>query len=195
LDPVAVGTFECDALVAYYRREWMRFLAGILGMIRGGFGLPRWDALLAAWWVLRANWAWAPLVGSRPDRSQEYMIRFYARIARRRAAPFDPVRAAELELRWWTAHRFPHLSPEGDESAGKGAARQALCTLYSYVFALPVAAVREAAELRVDAFDVSDEWTRSERNRGNPLVASERSLLISSYTALRSALAAAATAQ
>ncbi len=38
-DPVAVGRSECEAWVGYYRRDWPRMLAGLLGMVRHGFAL------------------------------------------------------------------------------------------------------------------------------------------------------------
>lgn len=38
-DPVLVGRAECDAWAAYYRRDWLRMLAGALGMVRHGFAL------------------------------------------------------------------------------------------------------------------------------------------------------------
>src|SRR5690348_3474437 len=42
-DPRRVGELECDAWVAYYRREWMRFLRSAVALTRHTFGLP-WPA-------------------------------------------------------------------------------------------------------------------------------------------------------
>ena len=71
-DPVAVGRSEYLAWVAYYRRDWLRMLAGALGMVRHGFALGPLRNLKAAWHVMRAasttrflpanGWRWLPLL-------------------------------------------------------------------------------------------------------------------------------------
>jgi hypothetical protein len=53
-DPVAVGRAECDSWVAYYRREWRRFLISALALVREGFRLNRRQTVQGAWYVLRA---------------------------------------------------------------------------------------------------------------------------------------------
>ena len=59
-EPVMVGRSECEAWVGYYRRNWPRMLAGLLGMVRYGFALGPLGNLKAAWHVLRGSQAWAP---------------------------------------------------------------------------------------------------------------------------------------
>jgi hypothetical protein len=39
-DPRRVGNLECDAWVAYYRREWTSFLRSAVALTRHTFGLP-----------------------------------------------------------------------------------------------------------------------------------------------------------
>ena len=54
-DPRRVGTLECDAWVAYYRREWLKFLRSAILLTRHTFGLPWARTAHGAWLVLRAN--------------------------------------------------------------------------------------------------------------------------------------------
>ena len=77
MDPVRVGRAECDAWVAYYRRDWPKMLAGALGMVRHGFALGPVRDLRAAWHVLRANQAWAPFPDNDPAAARLSMARFY----------------------------------------------------------------------------------------------------------------------
>ncbi len=72
-----MGRSECDAWVAYYRRDWLRMLAGALGMVRYGFALGPLGNLKAAWHVMRANQAWAPYPDNDPEAAQRHMARFY----------------------------------------------------------------------------------------------------------------------
>src|SRR5437588_4113188 len=39
-DPRRVGALECDAWVAYYRREWLKLLRASIALTRHTFGLP-----------------------------------------------------------------------------------------------------------------------------------------------------------
>src|SRR5664279_4227893 len=64
-DPVVVGRRECDAWVAYYRHEWSALLIASVGLVRDAFGMNAARTLAGAWFVLRANQAWAPY----PDNS------------------------------------------------------------------------------------------------------------------------------
>ena len=72
-DPVALGNAECDAWVAYYRREWRPFLKAAVGMVRIGFGMPWPRTIQGAWYVLRANQVWAPYPDNDPTRARDFM--------------------------------------------------------------------------------------------------------------------------
>ena len=54
-DPRRVGSLECDAWVAYYRRDWLRFLRFAVALTRHTFSLPWPGTIRGAWLVLRAN--------------------------------------------------------------------------------------------------------------------------------------------
>jgi hypothetical protein len=182
-DPVVVGQLECDAWAAYYRREWVPFLRAAVGMVRAGFGMGRLRTLRGAWQVLRANQVWAPYPDNDPAAAREHMRRFYALVARDHPR-LDPARAAALEVEWWRVHREHQHSADVTEDE----LTQALVDLYSYLYELPVEAVRSAAQLRATAMDVSDRWVAAGRNRDDPLLAEERRLLVASFSALREAV-------
>src|SRR3989440_9533256 len=82
-DPVRLGGAETDAWVCYYLRRWRPFLRASVTMVRVGFGLPWPDTIRGAWWVLRANQAWAPFPDNDPAAARAYMRRFYALVVRR----------------------------------------------------------------------------------------------------------------
>jgi hypothetical protein len=104
-DPVVLGRRECDAWVAYYRREWVPFLRCAVSLVRSGYGMGRWRSLVGAWYVLRANQAWAPFPDNDPAAAVGFMQRFYALVARSGHPHLDPARAANLEVTWWRVHR------------------------------------------------------------------------------------------
>jgi hypothetical protein len=66
-DPVRLGGLETDAWAGYYRHEWAKCLRAFVGMVSAGFGMSRRRTLLGAWYILRANQAWAPYPDNDPD--------------------------------------------------------------------------------------------------------------------------------
>jgi hypothetical protein len=123
---------------------------------------------------------WAPVPDNDPDGARATMARFYRLLG----ADIDPVRAAELEVEWWRAHRENQY---GDHEKGE-ALVTALAELYAYTYGAPVASVRRAAELRAEAMDVSDRWIEAGKDPAHPLLREERTLLVRSYAALLAAV-------
>ena len=179
-DPVIVGHRECEAWAAYYRREWVRFLVHTFGMVQAAFGMRRWWTLRGAWYVLRANQAWAP-VANDPAAARDFMRRFYELVVRSGRLRFAASRAAELEVAWWGVHRT-HQHSDGTSNA---VLVDSLNDLYAYVYQSPPDDTRAAAEIRVDAMDLSDRWVAAGAVRGDPLLVLERRALVDSYTVLR----------
>jgi hypothetical protein len=131
--------------------------------------------------VLRANQKWAPFPDNDPAAARALMTRFYGLLKASEGAAFDPVRAAELEVEWWRAHR------DNQHGAGPGAAGalvDALAALYAYTYGVEAADTRPAAALRAEAMDVSDRWVAAGRDPDDPALATERALLVRSYAAL-----------
>jgi hypothetical protein len=183
-DPVVLGRQECAAWVAYYRRDWRRFLPASVRLVREGFGLGSWRTLVGAWLVLRANMVWAPYPDNDPEAARRLMQRFYALVAAGGALTLDPAEAARREVEWWRIHRV-HQRETGLTEDDLVAALQAL---YGYVYGVPEPAVAEAARQRVVAMRHSDEWVANGCDLDDPLLARERLALVASYTALRDAV-------
>ncbi len=179
---MTVARRECEAWAAYYRREWGRVLVASVGLVRAGFRLS-WPATLAgAWWVLRANQAWAPYPDNDPDAARECMRRFYRFVH----VP-DPVEAARREVEWWRVHRLH----QREDTAGRQDLVAALVDLYAYVYDAEPGAVRAAAEYRSQAMQLSDEWVQAGCDRADPRLAAERRALVASYAALLDAVGSA----
>jgi hypothetical protein len=185
-DPRRVGRLECDAWVGYYRREWLKFLRSAIGLTRHTFGMPWPQTVYGAWLVLRANQLWAPFPDNDPDGARRAMQRFYKLLARRYGEPFDPRRAAELEVRWWRVHR-EHQHDDGSDP-DEGPLIESLAALYSYVYGVPEASVVLAAHERALAMRYSDRWVREGRSPASPLLADERAALVRSYAGLLAAV-------
>jgi len=184
-DPVEVGRRECDAWAAYYRHEWARFLPAAVGMVRAGFRMSHRATVAGAWHVLRANQAWSPYPDNDPDTARACMRRFYALVRSSGHAAIDPPRAAVLEVDWWRVHREHQHDPRvtTDELV------DTLNVLYAYVYRASPQLTRPAAELRVEAMDLSDAWVERGCDLADPLLARERLTLVASYTTLRDAAA------
>jgi hypothetical protein len=183
-DPVALGRLETQAWASYYRREWGLALRAFVGMIDQGFGLGPRLTFIAAWHVLRANKAWAPVPDNDPDAARASMMRFYRLVLGHSELSFDPHRASELEVEWWRLHR----AHQRDDSATRGDLERALVDLYSYVYSAPPETMHEAARWRVEAMDLSDAWVAGGCELADPRLAAERRALVTSYSALLDAV-------
>jgi hypothetical protein len=184
-DPRVVGELECAAWVAYYRRDWLAFLGSALRVGRHVFGLSWKTTIQCSWLVLRANQLWAPDPGSDVERSRRMMERFYRIVQQLYDEPFDPARAADLEVEWWRVHRAHQRSTEEGDCP---ALADALARLYSHVYGVPERLVRSAADQRASAMRYSDQWVREGCHQNSPLVAHERDALVRSYSALLTAV-------
>jgi hypothetical protein len=182
-DPRAVGALECRAWETYYRRKWTAFLIASVGLVRAAFRMSWPRTLVGAWLVLRANQVWAPYPDNDPDAARALMRRFYQLLRKSEGLRLDPVRAAELEVEWWRAHREnQHGADAGDELVA------ALTGLYAYTYEADPDGVRRAAALRAEAMDVSDRWVAAGCDPEDPLLAEERALLVRSYASLLAAV-------
>ena len=167
--------------VAYYRREWVALLRSAVFLIRHVFGLSWPWTIRASWFVLQATKLWAPFPDNDPVAARLAMARFFRLVTKHYDESFDAAEAAEaarLEVEWWRVHR------EGQHSSGDSdpqALVDALVALYAYAFGLPDAAVRGAAEQRALAMRYSDQWVRDGCDLESPLIARQRSALVSSY--------------
>jgi hypothetical protein len=180
-DPVTLGHRECGAWVAYYRREWLRLLGNAFGMVRTGFGMNWARTMIGAWYVLRANQAWAPYPDNDPDAARAYMRRFYALVADSSDLRLDPDEASRREVDWWRVHR----ESQRDDALVDEQLVESLCDLYATVYGVDPDDLREAARHRVAAMALSDAWVDEGCHLASPLLARERRELVACYSALR----------
>lgn len=183
-DPVALGRLETIAWASYYRHEWVRALRAFVGMVDLGFGLGPRLTWLAAWQVLRANLAWAPVPDNDPAAARAAMLRFYRLVLAHSDLTFDPILASRLEVEWWRIHR----ARQRDATASRAELEDALVDLYAHVYSAPRGLVREAARWRAEAMDLSDAWVAAGCDLSDPQLAAERRALVASYSALLDAV-------
>jgi hypothetical protein len=188
-DPVTLGRLETTAWASYYRRRWPPALRAFVGMVGAGFGLGPRLTLVAAWHVLRANLAWAPVPHNDPEAARASMLHFYRLVVAHSDLDFDPHRAAELEVRWWRVHR----ERQREDTASRAELETALVDLYSEVYSAPRDAMRPAAHWRAEAMDLSDDWVAAGCDPTDPKLAAERQALVASYSALLDAVSRAST--
>jgi hypothetical protein len=181
LDPQRVAQLECALWVAYYRREWIRFLRAAVFVIRHVFGLPWLSTVRASWFLLRATQLWAPYPDNDAAGARRAMERFYRLLKQHSGEPFDPAEAARLEVEWWHLHRMHQHSNAGSDER---ALVDALAALYAYAFRVPDTAVRIAAEQRAQAMRYCDQWVRAGCDLQSSLIAQKRAALARSYASL-----------
>jgi hypothetical protein len=153
-DPDRVAHFEAAGWRAYYERDWLRLLRLIVALCQEQFRIPFPRSLLAAYYVVRAAAAWAPLDHD-ADAVRRFYERFYALARRWSGLSFDPARVADLELAYNDVHR--RLSGRSDRE--KGPFVRTMVALHSALFGLTPRRARESAVLRVMANNVVDEIT------------------------------------
>jgi hypothetical protein len=174
---------ETALWVAYYRREWARFLVLSVRVVRNTFGMDWIRTVHGAWLVLRANQLWAPSRGD-PEGARRCMSRFYGLLRLTYGEPANPVHAARLEVEWWAVHRQHQRGDDGDN----GPLVTALARLYAYAYDTGEQAVRPAAEHRARAMDISDRWVAEGCDPASPLLPAERAELVRCYAALLAAV-------
>ena len=183
--PIRVGNLEAAVWIAYYRRQWARFLALSVLVVRTAFGMDWIRTVHGAWLVLRANQLWAPPpTRNDPAGARRCMRRFYALLCLTHGEPADPARAAELEVEWWRVHRIHQRGEDGDARP----LVDALARLYAFTFGIDEAALRPAAEYRARAMDLVDQWVIEGRLMDSPLLPPMRAALVRSYAAMLAAV-------
>jgi hypothetical protein len=184
-NPTRVGNLEAAVWVAYYQREWARFLALSVLVVRSAFGMDWIRTVHGAWLVLRANQLWAPPpTRNDPAGARRCMRRFYALLRLAHGEPADPARTAELEVEWWRVHRIHQRGANGDAKP----LVDALSRLYAFSFGIDEAVLRPAAEHRVRAMDIVDQWVTEGRLMDSPLLPAMRAALVRSYAAMLAAV-------
>ncbi|HEX6506975.1 MAG TPA: hypothetical protein VF221_05015 [Chloroflexota bacterium] len=148
-DPYRVATYEAQGWRAYYEHAWLRVIRLVVQLTRQQFRVPLPQAILGAYFIARAEYAWIPQ--DHDERTvQTYLERYYALVDRYSHFRFDPAEAARQELRCWEVHR---------RVSGKADKREfvdVMMDLHSVVFGITRDQARESAKERVLANTVVD---------------------------------------
>lgn len=176
-DPETTGRLEQRAWAYYYYRQWPRLFDALLRLSRSQFNLSLPRAVYASYLATQAQVVFARQ-GDRDGLAEAYMRRFYEFVREPVAGRYDSARAAELELRWWVVHRQREQYPD------RSALVAALAATYAEVYRRPPEQLREAAEARALAMDLSDQWNREGKDPASPLLEQIADLLVASYRAL-----------
>jgi hypothetical protein len=155
-DPDEVARLETAMWRSYYDRRRLSLFGQLVALLRDQFHLqPLRSVALAA---LAARAAAVFQVGaSHADyrRALPYLERYYAGIRAVSEVPFDPARAAELELAWWIVHREADEHPPGDLEA-------ALADLAAELYQVPAGRCLVHAARRAEAMTIRDRTSRRE---------------------------------
>lgn len=144
-DAAAVGRLDTDMWRSYYERRPVRLFEQMITLLRTQYGMPL-KALANAYRAAHAAFVFKD-GRSRADYEKALpdLDAYYRDIAGRSARPFDPHRAAGLELEWWIVHREKPPELPG-----------ALAALQAEIYGVPAERFAEHARLRAQAMDLRD---------------------------------------
>ena len=153
-DPDEVARLETAMWRSYYDRRRLPLFAQLVSLLQGQFHLQPLRAVAMAGLAARAAAVFQ--VGSSHDdyrRALPYLERYYAGIRTVSEVPFDPRRAAALELEWWIIHREVDDHPPGDME-------QALAELAAELYQVPAERLWTHAARRAEAMTIRDRTSR-----------------------------------
>ena len=149
-DPDEVARLETAMWRSYYDRRRLPLFGQLVALLQGQFHLQPLRAVALAGLAARAAAVFQ--VGQSHDdyrRALPYLERYYATIQTVSEVPFDPERAASLELEWWIVHREAALHPPGD-------LEHALAALAAELYQVPAERLWTHASRRAEAMTIRD---------------------------------------
>ena len=149
-DPDEVARLETAMWRSYYDRRRLPLFGQLVALLRGQFHLQPLRSVALAGLAARAA-AVFQVGASHADyrRALPYLERYYAGIRAVSEVPFDPGRAADLELAWWIVHREADDHPPGDLEA-------ALADLAAELYQVPADRCLVHAARRAEAMTIRD---------------------------------------
>jgi hypothetical protein len=149
-DPDEVARLETAMWRSYYGRQQLRLFNQLAEATRTQFGMPLVRSKAVAYRAAKAAFVFKD-GHSRTDYEKALpdLVRFYSSIRQVSDIPFDPKRAAQLELEWWIIHRErAHFKPKDLVNA--------LAALQAELYQVPVDRLQEHARLRAEAMRIRD---------------------------------------
>jgi hypothetical protein len=153
-DPDEVARLETAMWRSYYDRRRLPLFGQLVALLQGQFHLQPLRAVTLAGLAARAAAVFQ--VGAGHDdyrRALPYLERYYRAIRAVSDVPFDPERAARLELEWWIVHREVERHPPGDLEA-------ALADLAAELYQVPAGRLSVHAARRAEAMTIRDHAAR-----------------------------------
>jgi hypothetical protein len=150
-DPDEVARLETAMWRSYYDRRRLPMFGQLVSLLRRQFHLAPSRAVLVAGLAARA----AVVFQSGRERADyvralPLLRRYYAAVRQCSEVPFDPGRAAALELEWWIVHRDAARLPAG-------ALAHSLAELAAELYQVPADRLTDHAEHRAAAMILSDQ--------------------------------------
>ncbi len=150
-DPDEVARLETAMWRAYYGRQRARLFLQLGELLRTQYGFPFWQSQRVAARAAKAAFVFKDGRGRADyERALPDLVAFYDAIRRVGNVPFDPERAARLELEWWIVHRERKQHQPGDLA-------RALAASAAEVYQVDAARLTEHARLRADAMAIRDD--------------------------------------
>jgi hypothetical protein len=150
-DADEVARLETVMWRSYYERRRARLFLQLGELLRTQYRFPYWQSQRVAYHAARAAFVFKDGHGRTDyERALPDLVAFYSAIRRASAVPFDPQRAAQLELEWWIVHRERKQHQAGDLAA-------ALAATAAEVYQVPAARLAEHARLRAEAMTIRDD--------------------------------------
>jgi hypothetical protein len=149
-DPDDVARLETAMWRSYYDRRRLPLFGQLVALLQGQFHLQPLRAVTLAGLAARAAAVFQ--VGENHDdyrRALPYLERYYAAIRAVSEVPFDPKRAAWLELEWWIIHRENFVHSPGD-------LERALADLAAELYQVPAERLWTHASRRAEAMLIRD---------------------------------------
>jgi hypothetical protein len=149
-DPDEVARLETAMWRSYYDRRRLPLFGQLVALLQGQFHLQPLRAVTLAGLAARAAAVFQ--VGASHDdyrRALPYLERYYGAIRAVSEVPFDPRRAAWLELEWWIVHREGDRHPPGD-------LEHALAALAAELYQVPAERLWAHASRRAQAMTIRD---------------------------------------
>jgi hypothetical protein len=153
-DPDEVARLETAMWRSYYDRRRLPLFGQLVALLQGQFHLQPLRAVALAGLAARAAAVFQ--VGASHDDYRgalPYLERYYAGIRAVSRVPFDPRRAASLELHWWIVHREVDGHPPGELEA-------ALADLAAELYQVPAERLWAHATRRAEAMAIRDRTSR-----------------------------------
>src|SRR2546423_9163448 len=114
-DPDEVARLETLMWRSYYERRRARLFFQLGELLRSQYHFPFWQSQRVAYHAARAAFVFKDgKTRADYERALPDLVAFYTAIRSVSDVPFDPQRAAQLELEWWIIHRQRAQHKEGD---------------------------------------------------------------------------------